>query len=85
MRLSYLVELLLSPPPKRLLWQLRRTVAQSKLVSERRVEGARATMLDAIVDVLPAGSAVCRDSLEYREMGVFRQAMNLPARIGPAR
>jgi hypothetical protein len=42
-------------------------------------------MLDAILDVLPAGSAVCRDSLEYREVGVFRQAMNLPARIGPAR
>ena len=41
-------------------------------------------MLDAILDVLPVGSAVCRDALEYREMGVFRQAMNLPVRIGPA-
>jgi cytochrome P450 len=41
------------------------------------------TMLDVLLDVIPPGSEICKELLEYRDMGLFRQAINLPIRIGP--
>jgi cytochrome P450 len=42
-----------------------------------------ACMLDALLDVVPPGSRVCEDQLEYRDVGLFRRAINLPVEIGP--
>ncbi len=42
-----------------------------------------ACMLDALLDVMPPGSRVCTDQLDYREMGLFRRPSNLPVLIGP--
>ena len=41
-----------------------------------------ASMLDALLDVVPSGSSVCADALEVRDMGLSRRAANLPVRIG---
>jgi cytochrome P450 len=43
-----------------------------------------ASMLDALLDVVPPGSSVCTDALEYRDMGLSQRAINLPVQIGPA-
>ncbi len=43
-----------------------------------------ASMLDALLDVVPPGSSVCTDALEYRDMGLSQRAINLPVKIGPA-
>ena len=40
-------------------------------------------MLDALLDIMPPGSRVCEDRLEYRNLGLFRRAANLPVLIGP--
>ncbi len=42
-----------------------------------------ACMLDALLDVVPPGSRVREDQIEYRDAGLFRRAMNLPVQIGP--
>ncbi len=41
-------------------------------------------MLDALLDVVPPGSSVRTDALEYRDMGLSQRAINLPVKIGPA-
>jgi cytochrome P450 len=41
-----------------------------------------ASMIDVLLDLAPAGSSVCADAIKYQDMGIFRQAMNLPVRIG---
>lgn len=40
-------------------------------------------MLDALLDILPSGSRVREDRLEFRDAGLFKRAMNLPVEIGP--
>lgn len=40
------------------------------------------TMVDVMLDILPEGSKICTEQLEYRDMGMFRQAINLPVRVG---
>ena len=42
-----------------------------------------ACMLDALLDVVPPGSHVCEDQLEFSHVGLFRRAINLPVEIGP--
>jgi cytochrome P450 len=42
-----------------------------------------ASMLDALLDVVPPGSSVRTEALEYLDMGLSRRAINLPVRIGP--
>ena len=42
-----------------------------------------ACMLDALLDVVPPGSRVCSEAREYRDMGLFRSAIDLPVQIGP--
>jgi cytochrome P450 len=42
------------------------------------------SMIEALLDVMPPGSAVCAELIEYRDMGIFRQAINLPVRLGPS-
>ena len=42
-----------------------------------------ACMLDALLDVVPPGSRVREDQLEFRDVGLFRRAINLPVEIGP--
>jgi cytochrome P450 len=42
-----------------------------------------ACMLDALLDVVPAGSRVEKDRLEFIDAGLFRRPTNLPVRIGP--
>ncbi|HVH06270.1 MAG TPA: cytochrome P450 [Myxococcota bacterium] len=41
-------------------------------------------MLDALLDLLPPGSAVVEEQLEFREFGMFKRPLNLPVSI-PAR
>lgn len=41
-----------------------------------------ATMIDALLDILPAGSAVSTEDIQYRDLGLFRQAFSLPVRVG---
>lgn len=41
-----------------------------------------ATMIDAVLDILPSGSHVRTDAIEYRDMmGLFKQAANLPVQV----
>jgi cytochrome P450 len=42
-----------------------------------------ACMLDALLDIVPPGSRVRDDQMEYRDMGLFRRPVNLPVEIGP--
>jgi cytochrome P450 len=42
-----------------------------------------ACMLDALLDVVPPGSRVRDDQIEYRDVGLFRRTVNLPVEIGP--
>jgi len=42
-----------------------------------------ACMLDALLEIVPPGSRVREDQMEYRDMGLFRRPMNLPVEIGP--
>jgi cytochrome P450 len=42
-----------------------------------------ACMLDALLDVVPAGSRVCDEQIDYRDIGLFRRPSNLPVQIGP--
>jgi cytochrome P450 len=42
-----------------------------------------ACMLDVLLDVVPPGSTVQKDRLEYRDAGLLRRPINLPVRIGP--
>ena len=42
-----------------------------------------ACMLEALLDVVPPGSRVREDQLEFRDVGLFRRAINLPVEIGP--
>ena len=42
-----------------------------------------ACMLDALLDVVPPGSRVRKDQLEFRDSGLFRRTTNLPVEIGP--
>ncbi len=42
-----------------------------------------ASMLDSLLDVVPPGSSVRTDALEYQDMGLSRRAVNLPVEIGP--
>jgi cytochrome P450 len=42
-----------------------------------------ASMLNALLDVVPPGSSLCIEALEYRDMGLFRRPINLPVQIGP--
>jgi len=39
-------------------------------------------MIDLALDILPQGSALCSDELEYIDMGMFRQSKNFPVRVG---
>jgi len=39
--------------------------------------------MGCMLDVLPAGSRVRADRLEFRDAGLFRRALNLPVEIGP--
>lgn len=41
-----------------------------------------ATMVEVILDLLPPGSTICKDRLEFTDMGMFRQANNLPVAVG---
>ena len=41
-----------------------------------------ASMLEVLLDLAPRGSSVCADAIKYLDMGIFRQAVNLPVRIG---
>jgi cytochrome P450 enzyme len=41
-------------------------------------------MLDALLDIVPSGSRVRMDRLEFRDAGLFRRALNLPVEIGPS-
>src|SRR5262245_37070799 len=41
-----------------------------------------ACMLDALLDVVPPGSFVRNDRVEYVDAGLFRRAINLPVQIG---
>lgn len=43
-----------------------------------------ATMIDVLLDVIPKGSGICSETIEYKDMGIFRQALNFPVRFGPA-
>jgi cytochrome P450 len=40
-------------------------------------------MLDALLDIVPPGSRVREDQIEYQNLGLFRRATNLPVLIGP--
>jgi cytochrome P450 len=40
-------------------------------------------VLDALLDIVPPGSSVCSEALEYKDMGIMRRATNLPVRIAP--
>jgi cytochrome P450 len=40
-------------------------------------------MLDALLDILPAGSRVCGDQIDYLDAGLIRRPTNLPVLIGP--
>ncbi len=40
-------------------------------------------MLDALLDILPPGSRVQDDQIEYLDAGLFRRPTNLPISIGP--
>jgi len=42
-----------------------------------------ACMLDALLDVVPPGSRVEKDRIEFRDGGLLRRPINLPVRIGP--
>ena len=42
-----------------------------------------ACMLDALLDVVPPGSRVEKDRIEFRDAGLLRRPINLPVRIGP--
>jgi hypothetical protein len=42
-----------------------------------------ACMLDALLDVVPPGSHVCDEQIDYRDIGLLRRPSNLPVRIGP--
>jgi cytochrome P450 len=41
------------------------------------------TMIDLLLDILPPGSSVCEDLIEYENMGIFRKQKNLPVRVAP--
>ncbi len=41
-----------------------------------------ATMVELILDILPAGSSISTEELKFTDMGMFRQANNLPVRVG---
>jgi cytochrome P450 len=40
-------------------------------------------MLDALLDVVPPGSHLRADQLEFCDLGLFRRPINLPVQIGP--
>ena len=40
-----------------------------------------ASMLDVLLDLVPQGSGVCAEAIQYQDMGIFRQALNLPVRL----
>jgi cytochrome P450 enzyme len=40
-----------------------------------------ACMLDALLDILPPGSQVCEDQMQFEERGIFRRPVNLPVEI----
>jgi len=40
-----------------------------------------AAMVDQLLDILPAGSQVDEDAIEYQDMGILLQAMTLPVRV----
>ncbi|MGB3622536.1 cytochrome P450 [Ketobacter sp. MCCC 1A13808] len=42
-----------------------------------------ASMINALLDVIPAGSRICESRIEYRDMGIMKQAISLPVFIGP--
>jgi cytochrome P450 len=42
-----------------------------------------ACMLDALLDIMPPGSRVRDDQIEYLDAGLFRRPTNLPVLIGP--
>jgi len=39
-------------------------------------------MTNILLDIVPPGSAICPELIEYRDMGLFRQPTNLPVRMG---
>jgi cytochrome P450 len=41
-------------------------------------------MLEALLDVIPPGSKLREDQLEYRDQGIFKRPLNMPVEIGPA-
>ena len=38
-------------------------------------------MVDRMLDILPPGSTVCEDLIEFTDMGIFRQQTSLPVRV----
>ena len=45
--------------------------------------GEMGAMVDAVLDVLPAGSYVDQDAMEFEEAGFFKRPINLPVHVGP--
>jgi len=43
-----------------------------------------ACMLDALLDIVPPGSRVREDRLEFQDSGIFKRPLNLAVEIGPA-
>ena len=39
-------------------------------------------MVDVILDILPPGSSISTEELKFTDMGMFRQANNLPVLVG---
>jgi cytochrome P450 len=40
-------------------------------------------MLDALLDILPPGSKICDEKMEFRHSGLFKRPLNLPVEIPP--
>jgi len=41
-------------------------------------------MVEALLEILPPGSRVREDQIEYQDAGFFRRALDLPVEVGPA-
>ena len=41
-------------------------------------------MIDALLDILPPGSMVDQDAMQFRDAGLFKRLLNLPVRIPPS-